>query len=279
MRENKKIIFVVGAAVMLLLVTSGGAIGANNASNKIRTKDVFEIRNVDFSKIELRINPPKIDFATKYENGQKYTVLEMMDEGWTNVEGEACLPVLRRMIEIPQGANLEILIESISWKQISLKDLNLPASIIPVQPSVIKIPGATEPFVINEAYYTNNVFTPSVIVKIVSIDEIRGHRFALIEVSPVQYNPVSGKLNIMTVCNLRINLHDSDIVETEEKINRYSSQSFEKIFETAFINYGFYQDMIGTQSRDQEGYLIIVYDQFLIIYNRMLTGNKLRVLM
>ena len=115
-------------------------------------------------------------------------------------------------------------------------------------------------FVIDEEYYNRNEFIPRDIAIIIECGEITGHRFALAEISPIQYNPVTGELKIMVSCKLTITLEGSDLIETAEKIQRYSSPSFENIFKNAFVNYGFYEN--GITERDQEGYLIIVYDDF-----------------
>jgi hypothetical protein len=90
---------------------------------------------------------------------------------------------------------------------------------------------------------------------------MRGRNIALLQISPVQYNPVSGELKIMTQCDLRINLPGSDMIQTVEKIDRYTSPSFEQLFTTTFANYGSFHGSGTIQSR-QEGYLIIVADAF-----------------
>lgn len=254
-----------GAIVVLLLVTSISvvAIGVNqHIESKLATKSVFVVNNVDASTIDLTVYTPAIEFGSTYTNGEKFATLELPNEGFTIVQGEAQIPVLRRMVEIPQGANADIVVQSVSWRYTSLKELGLPQRVLPVQPSLIKIPGATQNFVISEKYYSTNAFTPSNIAKIANSGAIRDRSFVLIEVSPVQYNPASGRLKIMTSCELRINLHGSDMVQTSEKIERYSAPSFEEMLKTAFVNYGFYEKNIINNPKEQAGYLIIAYDNF-----------------
>ena len=265
MSGNKKIAKIFGAVVVLLLVTSISvvAIGTNpHKVSKIGNDSVFVVNNADASAIDITVNTPSLEFGSTNLNGKRFATLELPSEGFTIVQGEARLPTLKRMVEIPQGAKADIVIKSISWEATSLKELGLPARIAPVQPPLVKIPGATQKFVINEKYYAKNVFTPTDIAKVVSTGEIRGRCFALIEVSPVQYNPVSGKLKIMTTCELKVNLYGSDMVRTSEKIERYSTPSFEDMFKTTFVNYGFYEKNIANNPKDQEGYLIIVYTDF-----------------
>ena len=262
MKNNKKSLFVSGAVFLLLLTASVSTIGANIITNNQSIVSNFSIQYIDENRIDIIINPQTIEFSIVEKNGEKFASLELDGEGFANVEGEAKIPVIRKMVEIPQGANPQIVINSVSWSYTSLEKLELPDKIIPLQPSVVKLPGASADFVINDDYYVNNAFIPNDIIKIVNIDEIRSRRFALIEVSPLQYNPVSGELKIMTTCEITINLYGSDIPQTYEKINRYASSSFEELFKVAFVNYGFYEKDILNNPRDQEGYLIIVYDNF-----------------
>jgi len=262
MKNNKKSLFVSGAVFLLLLTASVSAIGANIITNNLSNVSNFNIQYIDENRIDIMVHPQTIEFSIVEKNGEKFASLELDGEGFTNVEGEARLPVIRKMVEIPQGANIDIVVNSVSWSFTTLEKLDLPNKILPVQPSVVKMPGASADFVINDDYYVNNGFIPYDIVKIVNIDEIRSRRFALIEVSPLQYNPVSGELKIMNTCEITINLYGSDIPQTYEKINRYASNSFEELFKAAFVNYGFYEKDILNNPRDQEGYLIIVYDNF-----------------
>jgi len=264
-RENGKIVKIFGAVVVLLLVTSISvvAIGTNPyKGSKIGSDSVFVVNNADASSIDTTVNTPTFKFGSINANGEKFATSELPNEGFTIVQGEARLPTLTRMVEIPQGAKAGITVKSVTWKYTSLKELGLPSRIIPVLPSLVKIPGAVQKFVIDEKYYAKNEFMPNEIAKIASTGEIRDRNFALIEVSPVQYNPVSGKLKIMTSCELRIDLHGSDMVKTTEKIERFSTPAFEDMFKTAFLDYGAYEKNIVNNPKDQEGYLIIVYDSF-----------------
>ena len=264
MRENK-IIKIFGAAVVILLLTSISvvAIGVNpNSKIKLNASPIFVVNNADASSIDIEVNTPTIEFGGIYMNGEKFATLELPNEGFTIVQGEAKLPTLKRMVEIPQDAKADVVVKSVSWKYTSLKELGLAKRIAPVQPSLIKTPRAVQNFVIDEKYYSTDSFKPDSIVKIVNSGEIRDRRFVLLEVSPVQYNPVSGKLKIMNSCELRITLKGSDMTKTAEKIERFSTLAFEDMLKTTFLNYGIYEKNIVGNPKDQEGYLIIVYDSY-----------------
>ncbi|MDH7507609.1 MAG: C25 family peptidase propeptide domain-containing protein, partial [Candidatus Thermoplasmatota archaeon] len=262
--KNKKIIFVY-ATVFLLLTIS---VSVLEADNQKKENEIFKINYIDEYKIEITVKPQSFDYHVIEKNHQNFALIELNDEGFTTTIGEAQLPCIRRMLEIPQGANPEIIVKTVSWSYTSLDKLNLPGKIIPVQPSLVKLPEAFVDFAINNQYYNTNDFVPLDFAKIVSINEIRSRPFVLIELSPLQYKPSTGELRIMNNCEITINLHNSDIKQTYEKINRYTSKTFEELFKTYFVNYGFYEKDILNNPKDQEGYLIIVYDNF---YNNIQT--------
>jgi len=218
--------------------------------------------NVDIDPtVELTVNDPVIVFGGIQIDENTFTTLEIPNNGFTIIEGEAKLPLIRHMVEIPQNATPEIVVTSVFWNHVSLDEMDLSIKIVPVQPSVIKT--APEPdFIIDDNYYSKSEFMQIDIARIVETGEIRGHRFALIEISPVQYKPSEGELKIMTSCDIRIDLPGSDLTKTFEKTERYFSPAFEELFEVLFVNHASYGDAMRNTSIDQDEYLIIVNDTF-----------------
>ena len=262
--NSKKKVSIQATVVLFLLLAAGvSAVHPTIAwtSTKITTVDsTFHFGDVPF--ITVTVTPPALEFGQRFLAGQLFATVQLPDEGVSTITGDALLPTISRFIEIPQGANPELLIESVSWETTSLNALQLPSKIVPIQPSLVKLEGATVAFTLNEAYYATNELLPSTVATLRTIGELRGRNIAFLEISPIQYNPATGDLRIMTQCMLRIDLPGSDLVKTAEKIDRYTTTSFEQLFETSFINYG---DLQGTSQMEpkQEGYLILVDDAFI----------------
>lgn len=263
MNTIKKKLKIAGAVIVLVLLSLPSAFGAikttTNTENIVKQAG-FNAVNIDETTIKITFNPGEFEFGSVNTEEGMFATIDLPDYNFNFVKGEAKLPVVRKMVEIPQGANPTITTKSISWQYASLNELGLPSRIVPAQQSVEKIPEPITDFVVNEKYYSSNTFTPEVIAKISDIEEIRSRRFALVEISPIQYNPANGELKLMNSCEITVNLPNSDIISTYEKIKRYSTPSYEQIFETTFANYGFYEK--GNLNRNSEGYLFIVYDNF-----------------
>ena len=217
----------------------------------------------DMIKIDVRI--PNFNFHSIHLSEGDFTEIELPGEGYTTEIGKAKLPAIRRMVEIPYGAEPVIKNVIIDWYHVFLAESSLSEMIKPCQPSLRKDVDHTPEFVINTTFYNTNSFVPSDVVRIVQTGEIRGHRYAMIEIIPIQYNPVLGEVRLMRSCNIEIDLPGADIEKTVKMEKRYSSPSFEPILKNLLLNYNVYSGDDGDSGKDStdvEGYLIIVYDSF-----------------
>jgi len=259
--KNRRNIFI-QAAVALLLLTSVGvsAIHQTNASilsggTSIQTT----FMQGDVPSITVSVTPAVVQVGTTSLAGLTFATLGMSDEGFTTVLGQARLPTITRFLEIPSGAQPQVIVDSVSWTTTSLTAYGLPSQVVPVQPSLVKLPGASVDFTMDSMYYTQDSFVPSTPAQITLLGEIRAYTVALLQISPVQYNPATGELRLMTQCTLHVELPGSDMTKTAQSIDRYDTSSFETVYNTLFINAGALQGT-GQVSPKQEGYLIIVGD-------------------
>jgi len=263
---NRKVICLIGAVIILLSFFGSNAFGTANIQTKLKNnyQETYDNRvnivNIDKTTIKITVKIEEFKFDTVISEIGTFTSINLPGYGFSYVEGQAKLPMIRKMIEIPQSSEPDLKIISESWEYVTLDSLNHFEKIIPVQQSIEKKSGNDYEFSIDEMYYSKNQFLTDTVANIVDIGEIRSRRFALVEISPVKYNPVKGELSLMKTCEIIINLPNSDLEKTYENIERYSTPDFEHLFEQTFSNYGFYER--GIVSKDTEGYLIVVYDDF-----------------
>ena len=247
----------------LILIGWNSAVGAGNIGY-IPDHVVVNVETYqDMIKIDVRI--PDFNFRSIHLPEGDFTEIELPGEGYTTEIGKAKLPAIRRMVEIPYGAEPVIKSVIADWYYVSLAESSLSERIQPYQPSPRKDMDSNPEFVINTTFYNTNSFIPSDVVRIVQTGEIRGHRYAMIEIIPVQYNPALGKVRLMRSCSIEIDLPGADIEKTVKMEKRYSSPSFEPILENLLLNYNAYLGDNRDSSKDStdvEGYLIIVYDNF-----------------
>ena len=218
----------------------------------------------DFQQVVLDLQISGIWSEEVSTKGGIFNRLSIPECGITNVIGEPNLPVIRKMVQIPYGAEVDVDVISFEFEEKSLEELGIANRIIPIQPSIPKIEGAWEKaeFVIHEEVYQRNSFSPQELVRVGEIGAIRGHRFVMVEIFPVSYNPVLGNLKAYSYIKVRVNLTGSDRAKTVAMLSRYASPPFEEACQDMLINYSAYQDLVKGLPTLPIGYLIIVHDDF-----------------
>jgi hypothetical protein len=264
MKGKQRKNLILQAAVALLLLSSAGVSAIHQTTPWIppnTTSIQSTFIHGDVPAITITVTPAIMHYGLNHLAGQDFATLEMSGEGFTTALGQARLPTITRFIEIPQGASPHLVVESVTWETLSLAALGLPSQVLPVQPSLVKIPGATVTFSIDEQYYATDSFIPGIPAQVSQLGEIRGYVMAQLQISPVQYDPMTSELHVMTQCTLRVDLPGSDMVRTAGAIDRYATPSFDAVNKNLFINAGALQGT-GHMDAKQEGYLIIVGDDY-----------------
>jgi hypothetical protein len=226
----------ISIAMLCLLVLSGlesGAISIIYNETEQNYSYAFELS-------------PQIKYETKDTINGKYTTISIDEEGYTTTIGEAQLPVIYRMVQIPYSSDPSVSVLSESWEETTLKNLGLPQMIMPIQPSVFKNQEPIDDnFVINTKYYATNAFLQT----------------NPVEISPVQYNPVAGQIRILTNIEVEITVDNADMKKTSKNIQRYTTQAFEKTLQQTLVNYNDFNPQ-PSSSMVSNLLLIIVYDEY-----------------
>ncbi len=183
--------------------------------------------------------------------GDTFILLSLAGVGSTTEPGWPQLPVLRSVIEIPFGAELEL---RPAFEE--LQEFSLEHRIYPVQPSFPKS-GPAPGFVMEEKAYQADQ-TYSLGSRVVEIGIMRGHRLALIETYPVAYNPATGV--VQTAGRVRVEVFWSgvDWATTRAQQERYDSRPYWERLQGVCVNWG--QLQLVPPPDLPVGYLIIVPD-------------------
>ena len=126
--------------------------------------------------------------------------------------GRPALPVIRRRIAVPRGAQVRWRLVGDREREWTLASLGLPPLLLPIQPPVPKIEGADEDrsVVIDEALYRSDRFWPQADAAIAGRGVVRGQDVVLIELRPVRINPAQGVLRIWSQARLVIETTGGD---------------------------------------------------------------------
>jgi len=189
--------------------------------------------------VTVEITVPGFSIRRIVTERGEFAQLEITGCGRTTVIGKALLPALRRAIEIPQGGAPTIEIVEYKSSSFSLADLEFPLRVYPAQPPIEKIRGAREAaeFQISEAFYRSAKDYPDFRARIQETGQIRGHRFAMIEIAPITYRPDAGTFEALTSIKVRVKTPRADRALTRATIDRYASPRFERAASRMLLNY------------------------------------------
>ena len=151
-------------------------------------------------------------------------------EGYASTQeaGNPSLPVLRKLIEVPENASVKITVMRAVYKEYDVADLGIRYQLIPAQLPVPKtdIDPRTIPFVMNAASYNSNTYGDTVTVRTQDAGLLRGVRLMRLEIKVVSYNPVTRKLRICTDLEAEVSFSSAKSAIA----NNLSSPFFENIF-------------------------------------------------
>lgn len=202
-----------------------------------------------------------VDINTNNTRGGEYTEITAGEYSLTRDEGLPQLPYSQKIISVPLGATVEATIEVKSANSINLLTRGYNKKIIPAQASVAKCDNIEDmPFVVNEKIYNANKSFRYEPVTVNEIGILRGMRLFEVNFYPIEYNPVSGELRVITSADVEVQFINGDIFATEELKAKTRSFMFEGIYSQNVFNY--YPSRMSLESYPL-GYVIITPNQFL----------------
>jgi len=218
-----------------------------------------ELISASADAIELHASMPGANIGEISITGQSY--LTMSAEGYTfsDLVGAPALPVLRKMIEVPLGAQVSLELLEAKTQTVSLSALGLQGTIAPIQPSQPKC-GEPEPAASPSDELYGSGFFPAEPFAIIDDFIMRGHRIVVVEISPVRYNAALDELEVTSEITLRLNLSGSDMALTISEADRLNSAPFNRILQPVVLNYN--QGRPVAIPNTAERYLIITADMF-----------------
>ena len=167
--------------------------------------------------------------------GGAFAKLQAVAYDGSNTYGHPQLPVLRKLIEIPLGAQPSVKVISYTVTEYSLAELGINLPLFPAQPPVSKS-GTNPGFIYDAAAYQQNCFTAVDLAAVDVLGILRGTRLGRLMISPVQYNPVTKIIRVYDNLVIDIAFTGADVSRTISEKRRFDSPYFHTVFNRA-INY------------------------------------------
>jgi hypothetical protein len=186
--------------------------------------------------VQFRVGDLKIiEVQTK-----KGTFDELSIDGWgfSNDVGEPKLPMLRRTIAVPLGAEVRFYLNSQSTRELDSKASKLQNRVIPAQEPISRAADpATLPFEVNERLYSLDEFNNRDWVQVTELGMMRGVRVFALDFYPVRYNPVTNSIQVMENVDVRVDFVNPDLIATADMLARTASWEFEQLYSRTIFNW------------------------------------------
>ncbi|MDH4211230.1 MAG: C25 family cysteine peptidase, partial [candidate division WOR-3 bacterium] len=191
-----------------------------------------------------------------------FALLSIPDGYHTGELGKPKMPAIKKTVGVPYGAEIAIEITNAEYRDIELESVGIDKRIMPVLAPVEKMPGKKPVFEIDSKLYAQNELYPEGIARIESEDLMRGHRLAVIEITPLQYNPVTKILRCYTRFELKVTFTGGDMTQTRKEILTDYSPLFEDFIKRRVANYTMYENITRDVLPLPIHYLIITHNSF-----------------
>jgi hypothetical protein len=186
--------------------------GTDQIVSKNMSNDGF-ILQLGMSTLELKNqNTPIGDFVSLTQN----QLNNIYKEGMPNV------PILSRLIEVPQDAKVTFEIISFDEQFISLSDYNIYNRIVPATRSQSKSEESVS-YILDETIYGLDAFFNTEIARYIDAGQMRASRLGTIEITPIQYNPTTNTLRVLNNLEIAVHFDDADHTKTANLKTKYET--------------------------------------------------------
>ena len=240
-------------ASLIILVVLLYTVGGNSRERLIidlePSRTAAEIYDNSYRGFRLTHTLSSISFSDVITRKGEFLKIMSVGDGSSAEYGTPMLPVVSRLIEIPDGAEVKLRVLSYKENLIDLKDYGVSNAIIPRQPSLSKsASGDNKEFFYREDIYGLDIFFgEEELVVVQELGIMRGKRIGRLSISPIQYNPAKNRLRVLSEINIEISfVTGKDYGSAENRA--YTSSLYKQIFSERIFNY--IEDSRKTYSED-----------------------------
>ena len=201
------------------------------------TTNQFVITSKSLSEFTFVSHLSEISTMRVKKDANEFIKLIVGGYGENAKKGNAELPVLEELINVPIGSTVAIKIIDKEEKVISLSDYGIDNLIFPSQPSLSKSDNADDvPFYFNDEYYNYDGFYTNDLVTTELLGKMRGQQLARLSVAPFSYNPTTNEIKVVTKLEVKIIFKNIDSEGHKINMQKYYSPEFNNLYKEC-INY------------------------------------------
>lgn len=219
------------SGLLFVMTLNPALVNAGNIHLKSGNTKVSIIEN-NYQRLSFSVSISDLGFVDAGSPEGKFYMLSIAGFGNRNTEGEPALPVYRQLTEIPLGAEFTVRILRQHFMEIDLKQQGINFPVFPAQPPLSKSDDPDKvPFVYNKALYNRDSFIQDELAAVNPVGIMRALNMARVDISPVQYNPVTNILRVCDELEIEIVFKNADIPGTIELKRSKASPYFRSIYQ------------------------------------------------
>ncbi len=190
------------------------------------------------SRLRIQYNIAEIGaFNSETEMGV-FSNLEIQGYTFTTEQGTPKLPVLRKIISVPFGAEINLEIENYDASELDLNSNGILFDLMPAQPSLSKSADPAEAeFIYDSSAYETDTYNSEEIVSVEELGIMRSERLFLVTFRPVKYNPVSNRIMVYNNVNVSLEFIGGNQMITSYMKDKAFSPYFTGLFQKTIFNF------------------------------------------
>lgn len=205
-------------------------LGSSRTEVSVLSSDDFGM-NIDFNISQLN------SFEVSTKQGV-FSQISIPEGTYSTRIGEPKLPIIRKLIAVPFGAEVRVNAATYKETEYLLADFGID---YPLMPAQLPVPKSADPskiqFTLNSAVYESNNFTSEPLISVEEIGSMRGVRIFALILEPVKYNPVSGTIRVFNNVNVQVDFIGADLAATNYMREKAYSHYFNALYSTSLLNY------------------------------------------
>jgi len=206
--------------------------------------------------IVISYSVPSIEFNGISNQSGDFYRLTIPGHTRTSEPGKPELPVLSRLINIPDNVELKIRISEVKSEVISPSKDNLKGLLFPKQVDPAKQDGRQKTgFMIDKELYGRKGLIISDTVSVEYLGTVRDHKLATLSVHPIRYNPWLNQIEVITSMKIEIDFPQSGSKASGKSVE---SPLFSESFDKGILNFS--SDDVITGFSDKPVRMIILTD-------------------
>ncbi|MBS3767404.1 MAG: T9SS type A sorting domain-containing protein [Candidatus Cloacimonetes bacterium] len=200
--------------------------------------------NKNYTSLKFKL--PEFSLQSVSKEGMEYKRIVLENEGRLALTGKPDLPVVSRIIAVPEGASIIVELKNIHGTEIKA------AKPYPFQNPTLE--GKTK-FYKDKQFYTRNELFPKKQVSVSSAAVLRDFNVVNVSIYPFQYDPAKNKINVIEEADIKVFYKNSkgDLIKENHEISR----SFEPLYKANILNY----ENVRTDRYQLPSYLFIYPDE------------------